>query len=120
MGIIAVSTPKDGLIRNSCVIKRQKRMKVNELVKDRGIPIIQYGSPLERGLSSIIFKPICELKVPYTLPSELCCTLHWHSGWVFSNVVQPRPNWSGFMQHIFSDCEHSHFKSEVLFLPIID
>lgn len=119
MGIIAVSTPKNGkqLILNSRVIKRQKRMKVTELVKDRGVPIIQYVSPLERGLSSVTFKPIHELQVLYTLPSELCCALLWHSGWIFSNVEKPRPNWSGFMQHIFSD---KHSKSEVLFLPIID
>jgi hypothetical protein len=57
LGIIAVSTPQNGtqLITNSRVIKRQKRMKVTELVKDRGVPIIQYVSPLERGLSSVTF-----------------------------------------------------------------
>jgi len=74
MGIIAVSTPKGGttLTSNSRVIKRQKRMKVNELVKDQGVPITQYISPLKRGLSAVTFKPMLELQVPYTLPSEIC------------------------------------------------
>ncbi len=31
---------------------------------------------------------------------------------------KPRPNWSGFMQHVFSTEEFS--KSEVLLLPILD
>lgn len=122
MGIIAVSSPKSGttLTTNSRVIKRQKRMKVNELVNDRGIPIIQYISPLKRGLSAVTFKPICELQVPYTLPSELSCNLLWHAGWAFGDETKPRPNWSGFMQHVFSDGDHSHSKGKVLFLPIID
>ena len=120
MGIIAISTPKDGtpLIAKSRVISRQQRTKVDELVKDKGVPIVQYIGPLERGLSSVIFKPTVELQVPYTLPSELYSDLLWHSGWIFSEAAKPRPNWSGFMQHIFSDNQLS--KSEVLLLPIID
>ncbi len=122
MGIIAVSTPKDGtpLIAKSHVVSRQKRIKVNELVKDRGVPIFQYVGPLEKGLASVIYKPILELQVPHTLPLELCSNLLWHSGWLSSNAAQPRSNWSGFMQHIFSGNEQPHSKSEVLFLPIID
>ena len=42
MGIIAVSTPKDNvpLIAKSRVISRQPRVKVTELVKDEGVPIL--------------------------------------------------------------------------------
>ena len=38
---------------------------------------------------------------------------------MFSNATRPRPNWSGFMQHIFSG-EQATPKSEVILLPIID
>ena len=121
MGIIAISTPEDGtpLIHKSRIISRQQRIKVNELVKDKGVPIIQYIGPPEKGLASVILKPVIELQVPYTLPSELCTDLLWHSGWIFSKAEKPRPNWSGFMQHVFSD-HHFTSKSEVLLLPIID
>ena len=100
MGIIAVSTPKDNntpLISKSRVIIRQERMKVNELVKDKGVTIFQYIDPPKKGLASIIYKPSLQLQVPYTLPSELNSEMLWHSGWMFSKADQPRPNWSGFM-----------------------
>ena len=122
MGIIAVSTPKDGtpLTTNSRVITRQQRSKVNELVKDKGVPIFQYIGQPEKGLASVIYKPIIQLQTPYTLPVELCSDLLWQSGWIFSKLDRPRPNWSGFMQHILSDEKHLTSKSEVLLLPIID
>ena len=39
---------------------------------------------------------------------------------MFSSAEFIRPNWSGFMQHIFCNDHNSSPKSEVLFLPIID
>ena len=121
MGIIAVSTSKDSthLIKGSRVISRQQHLKVSELVNDKGVSIIQYMSPPEKGLASMIYKPILQLQTPHTLPLELCTDLLWHSGWIFSKQ-KPRPNWSGFMQHIFSDDQNSTPRSVVLFLPIMD
>ena len=82
MGIIAVSTSKDThLVKKSPVISRQQRLKVSELVSDKGVSIIQYLSPPEKGLASIIYKPILQLETPHTLPSELSSDLLWHSGW---------------------------------------
>ena len=122
MGIIAVSTPKDNvpLITKSRVINRQQRIKVNELVREKGVPLLQYVGPNEKGLASIFYKPIIELQVPYTLPSEIYSNLLWHSELTFSNTARPRTNWSGFMQQAFSSCHVSPSKSEVLLLPIID
>ena len=60
------------------------------------------------------------MQVSYTLPQQLCSDTLWHSGWMFSEATKPRPNWSGFMQHIFSENDCPITKSEVLFLPIID
>jgi len=122
MGIVAVSTPKDNvpLIAKSRVINRHPRVKVNELVKDKGVPILQYVGPQVKSLSLVLYKPIIELKMPYTLPSELYSNLLWHSGWMFRNTSQLRVNWSGFMQNVFSSCHASYNKSEVLLLPIID
>ena len=55
MGIIAVSTPKDNvpLIAKLRVINRQQRIKVNKLVREKGVPILQYVVPNEKGLSSV-------------------------------------------------------------------
>ena len=122
MGIIAVSTPQDHQLfySSSRVIRRQKTVKVHELVKDKGVPIVQYKGSIKKGLASLTFKPIIELQVPYTLPQQLCSDTLWHSGWMFSEAAKPRPNWSGFMQHVFSENDCPITKSEVLFLPIID
>ena len=121
MGIIAVSTPEDKtpLTLKARVITRQKRMRVNGLIKDKGVPIFPYISPPNKGLASVFYKPIAQLQYPYILPSMLCSNLLWHSGWVFSHA-KPRPNRSGFMQHIFCDSQNSVSKSEILYLPIID
>ena len=82
MGIIAVSTPNNNvpLIAKSRVISRQPRVKVTELVKDKGVPILQYISPHVQPLASVPYKPIIEIQVPYTLPSEFYSNLLWHSG----------------------------------------
>ena len=124
MGIIAISTPKDNvpLCAKSRKISRQQRIKVDEVVvREKGVPILQYYvGPHEKGLASVFYKPVIELQVPHTLPSELYSNLLWHSGWTFSNTTRPRTNWSGFMQHAFSSCNGSTSKSEVLLLPIID
>lgn len=122
MGIIAVSTPEGSvpLVSPSRVIQRKKRSKVNDVVKDKGVPIIQYISPHEKGLNSLIYKPILHLQAPHIIPSTVYFDLLWHSGWHFSTPTRPRPSWSGFMQHVFSDSLHPTPKSEVLFLPIID
>ena len=122
MGIIAVSYPKDNtpLVARSRVISRQQCVKVDELIKGKGVQIFQYISPPEKGLALVTYKPILQLQVPYTLPSEMCSDLLWHSGWIFSKATRPRSNWSGFMQHVFSDNQHPTPKYEVLLLPIID
>ena len=124
MGIIAVSTAKNHtpLKVQSRIISRQQYTKVSMLVEGKGVPILKYTAFPEKGLASVIYKPTVQLQFPYTLPSDLYSDLLWHSGGMFSNEARPRPNWSGFMQHIYSNshdqCQVSN--SEVLFMPIID
>ena len=69
MGIIAVSTPQDPQLFHSSsrVIRREKTVKVHELVKDKGVSIVQYKGSIKKGLASLTFKPIIELQVAYTL-----------------------------------------------------
>lgn len=113
MGIIAVSTPQDNtqLSTYSWLISRLKRIKVDEVVKDKGINISQS----EKGLASVTYKPILQLHFSYTPPLELHSDLLWHSGWMFSSSEQPGPNCSGFMQHILSDNQYSTPSQRSLF-----
>jgi len=72
MEIMAVSNSKDygTQLTKSRVISRQERMKTDEFVKDKDVPIVQYIGRLERDLWSVIFKPTIELHFSYTLPSS--------------------------------------------------
>jgi len=120
ISIIAVTTSKDcqSCHAPSQTIKRYKSVNVHKL----------HGEGQGNANSSIpgfhqalvTFKPIIELQVPYTLPLQLCSDTLWQSGWIFSEEAKPRPNWSDFMQHIFSDSDDPIVKSEVLFLLIAD
>jgi len=56
MGILGHSTPRDcgnPLIAKSRVISRQNHIKTDEVVKDKGVPIVQYIGLLERGLGHL-------------------------------------------------------------------
>ena len=71
MGVIAISTPNGEapLTTKSQVVRREQCVKVNELVKDKRVQITSYFSTT-KSLTSVIFKPVKELKFPYTLPSD--------------------------------------------------
>jgi len=79
MGIIAVSTPRNNvpLYATSRVISRKPRVKVTELVKDKGVPILQYISPHVQSLASVLYKPIIEIQMPYTAPSVQSSLVLW-------------------------------------------
>ena len=66
MGIIAVSSPKDSIPLRSRprIIQRLQRITVNQVVKDKGVPIVQYIGPAEKALASITYKPILHLQTP--------------------------------------------------------
>lgn len=86
MGIIAASSSKDGtpLRIRPRTIQRLARTTVSEIVKDKGLPILQYIGTPQKGLSSIVYKPILHLQAPFTLPPEISSDLIWHAGWLAS------------------------------------
>ena len=65
MGIIAISSPKDTvpLHTRAHVIPRLPRITANEVVKDKGLTIMQYMGHAKKALSSIIYDPILHLQV---------------------------------------------------------
>ena len=99
MGIIALTTPKDCQVLSCPTIKRHKSVNVHELVKNKGVPILQYQGSIKEASALLTFKPIIELQVPYTLPLQLCSDTLWHSGWIFSEEAKPSPRFHA--AHIF-------------------
>ena len=80
---------------------------------------IPYLEPDSLEIARHILKPRVQLKVPFTLPSDIYQHLLWHVGWQFSSPQNQRPSWSGFMEQINSSDIHPP-KSEIFMLPLID
>ena len=89
--------------------------RVGEVTVGKGIPILYYDPPEESGLSSVILKPLNELKVENVLPKYILYDYLWHISYCLPN---PRPSWSGYMSNI-STGEYPG-KSTISLLPIID
>ena len=78
-----MSTPsdKDGSGSFSEIpVVRLKRIKVADIVRNRGIAIIHYNLPDKSALSMLCFKPIMHLQFPYISPPSLNLDLVWHAG----------------------------------------
>ena len=89
MGVIAISTPNTETLLTTKLqaVKRLQCIKVNQLVKDKGVQISSYFNS-SKSLASVLFKFVMELqlKFPYTLHSKLYSDLLWHSWWMFSGT----------------------------------
>ena len=104
MGIIASTTSTaDNLVPHLEPVSRRKRIPVQELIKDKGIPIVPFIGPARPSICNYVYKPRKELTNPYTLPSDINCDVLWHTGWLFESGESKHPNWSGFMQNKGSD-----------------
>ena len=87
-------------IPNLTPIPRQKMKHAGEVTVGKGIPILYYDPPEESGLSSVILKPLNELKVENVLPKYILYDYLWHISYFLPN---PRPSWSGYMSNISTD-----------------
>ena len=113
MGLIVSTTPGSSL-PNLAPIPRQKIKYTDQVLAGRGTPVTYYDPPEESGLSSVILKPLSELKVENTLPKNI---LHdyLHVSYFLPN---PQPSWCGYMSDI-STGEYPR-KSTISLLPVID
>ena len=114
MGLIVSTTPGSSL-PNLTPIHRQKMKHAGEVTVGKGIPILYYDPPGESGLSSVIIKPLNELKVENVLPKYILYDYLWYISYFLPN---PRPSWSGYMSNI-STGEYPG-KSTISLLAIID
>jgi hypothetical protein len=121
MGIISMSVPCLKLTAGygEVPIRRLSRVKVQELVKGKGIPLLHYVTPTEPSLKSMRFRPIQFNEGSVATQSmEFNVNLLWKAGWFYSCKSQPRPNWSGFMQAV---CVGDNLPpGDFQLLPIID
>ena len=113
MGIINITSGSFGTELSP--IKRQQLMKVKDVTKNKGIPIVSFVRTEISGFSSLSYMPLVELQFPHTLPNNMSSNLLWHSMYFFKPY---RPSWSGYMQ----DISHGNHpgKSKITMLPIID
>ena len=121
MGIIATYSRRNPTSATKR-IERKARVKADELVVGKGIPIMPFTCLQVSALPGLAIEPILTLQYPgLILPHFFYSNLLWQSAWLFNKAEQPTPNWSGFMNHIFHSQDKDVIrKSEVLILPIID
>ena len=117
MAVIAVITKKEQ--RREVVRRRQKDwIKVDDLVKNKGIPISTYDFSSVCGLKNTIFESYEKLERIYNENVSVSADRFWHTSGLFSTHEDSRPNWSGCMQNI-SKGSHQP-KSKVIMLPILN
>ena len=119
MGVIAVSSGKQqpSVMRQAAVI-RIARQRAHDGITSLSIPIRSFNAPDKRALASVVVRELRELQQPESLVDALRSDLLWASGWVFQLQDRQRPNWSGFMQHVYKS--PSTEVSNITLLPIID
>ncbi|KAK6175982.1 hypothetical protein SNE40_014354 [Patella caerulea] len=123
LGLIRITKKKNRVDSVSERVKRLARVHVNELVKDRGIPVLSYVPCGPPALASVKFNPLIELKYPTTgLPILYYSNLLWQSSYLLKKSLSPEPhwlNWSGFMQHAF--LRHDTVdEDDITILPLMD
>ena len=98
MGIVSMTMP---CTRPPCghfldkPVPRLERVSVLEVIKNGGIPLLNYVASEPTGFSPV--KPMQQLHCPPVTQQTIKLNMVWHSGWFFSGADNPRPNWSGFM-----------------------
>ena len=122
MGTISMSAVEGVQLDIDQRVKCMARLKVSELISDKGIPIIQYAGPSSPALSSIKYKNMLETQRPYIIPPvSYYANILWQSARVFNKSSTHTPNYTGYMQHFFRTLDKTGIKKcQVLILPFID
>ena len=120
MGIISATTGRFGLekIPQRKPIPRNKLLKANAAIANKGVKIVHYVSSDKPGLFATKFSSLESLQLSYTCSLGFDYDLVWYSGYYCRNMKNLRPSWSGFMQDTSIGSYHS--KAQIHFLPIID
>ena len=98
-------------------VERKAKVKVTDLIENKGVPLFRYVGPASPALSKITFTPVIESMKPHIItPAPYYANLLWQSSRSLSN--SPVTNWSGYMEHFFCDREAERWN--VTILPVLD
>ena len=97
------------------LIPREKLKCVNEVIKDKGIPIEKYIPARVSALSALKLRPVNDLRLTLKNKTGSSHDLLWHIAYIFHNH---RPGWSGYIQSIATGTYST--KSHITFLPVVD
>ena len=120
LGTIAIATTKNQVdVRdpalNRMPIPGEKLQLVNEVIKDKGIPIEQHIPTRVSALSTFKLKPVNDLRLTLQNKNWSSLDLLWHKAYFFHN---DQPGWSGYMQSSTTGTYSQ--KSHITFLQIVD
>ena len=125
MGMLIAITPAIPMDKFKTVRRLSKRKQVCELVKNKGIPIIEYSGSTKPP-SILKFKPYTVLDAAKILDNDFYYELLWLSSRNVSKNQAQNPNWSGFMQEVispnivFPQNTENYSHSSLIMLPLID
>ena len=115
LGTIAIATTKNQVDVRDRAIPGEKLQLVNEVIKDKGIPIEQYIPTRVSALSAFKLNPVNDLRLTLQNKNWSSLDLLWHKAYFFHN---DRPGWSGYMQSATTGTYSQ--KSHITFLQIVD
>ena len=103
MDIIAISTP---LYSNNAhplktVIERKKYITSHAMISNKGVPIQNYIKENISDFSKIKLTSLEKLTTTELKKHELKY-FTWKTSWYFNSKSDLKPNWSGYMQNMFT------------------
>ena len=121
MGTIAItSSVSNNTVAPLPLVKRMVRIPVNDLTRDKGIPVVPFIGPPKAGLSDFVFEPRETIPQRSVLLKKQHSNSLWQIGWTFASETRNHPNWLGFMQNIKGNNDSIIEKSDVFLLPLLD
>ena len=115
LGTIAIATTKNQVDVRDRAIPGEKLQLVNEVIKDKGIPIEEHIPTCVSALSAFKLKPVNDLRLTLQNKNWSSLDLLWHKAYFFHN---DQPGWSGYMQSSTTGTYSQ--KSHITFLQIVD
>ena len=85
LGTIAIATTKNQVDVRDRAIPGEKLQLVNEVIKDKGIPIEQYIPTCVSALSAFKLKPVNDLRLTLQNKNWSSLDLLWHKAYFFHN-----------------------------------
>ena len=82
------------------VVRRREKdwITVDDLVKNKSIPISTFDFSSVCGLKNVIFESYEKLKWTYNENVSISANRFWHTSGLFSTQGDPCPYWSGYIR----------------------